>query len=167
MPNSIKQIKIFLASPSGLEKIRNLVEEEMESYNKTDSEPRGIRFKIIRWENICTGMGNLQEQINPHLCSCDYYLLILHNRWGSPPDSNNSQFSSGSEKLKVKSEKLWNRQGRWNFIFSDRITGLTGLFWIYPFPDYSRTSLSRKSRQNSYTFKLFGKKKTLVLRSPP
>jgi len=98
MADTIKQLKIFFGSPSGLDKFRVKVREEVDTFNETESESRGVRFKIIGWEDIPTGIGNLQKQIDPYLCNCDYYMLLLHNKWGSPPDKSDLRFSSGSEK---------------------------------------------------------------------
>ena len=98
MAGNLKQIKIFLASPSGLERLRDYVVKEVETYSKLEAKQRGVIFETVRCEEIYKGLGNPQEQIDKYLCGCDYYILILHKKWGSPPDINDSRYTSGSEK---------------------------------------------------------------------
>lgn len=52
----------------------------------------------VGWETTHAGAGRPQSRINEQLRTCDYFVLVLHDRWGSspsPPGTNG--FSSGSE----------------------------------------------------------------------
>ena len=92
----LQQYKIFIASPSGLEVEREKLRDEVRFYSTYDAEPEGLSFKVVGWEDIPPSFGNPQGVINPYLCGCDFYILLLHNRWGTPPGGG-SRYSSGSE----------------------------------------------------------------------
>jgi len=96
MPEDIKQYRIFVGSPSGLKKERTKIREEVVFYSTIDCEPGKISFKPFFWEELPPTFRNPQEIIDAHLRECDFYILILHSRWGTPPRGN-SQYSSGSE----------------------------------------------------------------------
>lgn len=99
MPCDLKGLKVFIASPSGLATERKEVCSFIDDYNKYEAEPRSIRFQIVKWEDIPPSYGRPQEVINERLIECDYYLLMLWDKWGSPPGSDepNRCFTSGCE----------------------------------------------------------------------
>jgi len=88
--------RIFIASPSGLDAERVAFRETIEEYNKSDAEDEGVRFEAVGWEDTLGGARRPQEIINEELHQCDYFVMILWDRWGSPPD-NEGKFSSGTE----------------------------------------------------------------------
>jgi len=96
MAEKIEQYEIFIGSPSGLDREREKLREEVTFYNTHEVEPEGISFKVKDWKDIAPSYQNSQELIDPYLCVCDFYILVLHNRWGTPPDGD-SRYSSGSE----------------------------------------------------------------------
>ncbi|MBW8042022.1 MAG: DUF4062 domain-containing protein [Planctomycetes bacterium] len=96
MAENIKHYKIFISSPSGLEAEYTKLKKEIDFYNTHEVEPEGLSFKVIYWKDIAPSQQNSQELIDPHLCACDFYILVLHNRWGTPPGGD-SKYSSGSE----------------------------------------------------------------------
>jgi len=107
MPCELRGLKIFIASPSGLETERGEVCRFIDDYNKYEAEPRSVRFQIVKWEDIPPSYGRPQGVINDRLIECDYYLLMLWNRWGTPPGSDESdrRFTSGSEEEFYLAEK--------------------------------------------------------------
>lgn len=96
MAENIQLYKIFIGSPSGLEEEREKLKAEVNFYNTHEVEPEGLSFRVMCWEDIAPSNQNSQELINPYLCECDFYILVLHNRWGTPPGGD-SRYSSGSE----------------------------------------------------------------------
>jgi hypothetical protein len=88
MPFNLKGYKIFIASPSGLEKEREAFAKEIDTYNINEALPRGIFFQTVGWENTLPGMGRPQSLINKDLIQCDFFILILHDKWGSHPGIN-------------------------------------------------------------------------------
>ena len=57
-----------------------------------------MQFKAIGWEDTIGGNRRAQEIINRDLETCDYFLGILADHWGSPPQSGSdveTTYSSG------------------------------------------------------------------------
>lgn len=97
MSRTLKELRIFIASPSGLEKERESFKELINDYNDTEAKQRGIIFTAIGWEDTIRGVMRPQSIINKELKECDYMIILLHNRWGKPPSYNDSKYSSGTE----------------------------------------------------------------------
>jgi hypothetical protein len=87
---------VFVASPGGLEQERGRFREIINEYNETDALQGGVLFAPVGWELTIRGMGRPQKLINDDIKSCDYCLLVLHDRWGSPP-SPDTPYTSGTE----------------------------------------------------------------------
>lgn len=96
MADSLVSYRVFIASPGGLDDIREGFRKRLQLYNETDANERGIHFKPIGWEITLAGVGRPQELINKDIQKCDYFVLVLHDRWGSPPSKDND-YTSGTE----------------------------------------------------------------------
>src|SRR5262249_54335320 len=55
-----------------------------------------VLFSPVSWENIPGGAGRPQQLINQYLEQCDFFVLVLWDRWGSRP-STSGDFTSGTE----------------------------------------------------------------------
>jgi len=97
MTFKIKGYKIFIASPSGLEEERKAFAALIEEYNKDEAMHREVIFQAVGWEETLSGMGRPQSLINEELRKCDYFVLLLHDRWGSFPGKNDKAATSGTE----------------------------------------------------------------------
>lgn len=99
MPESLTSYRVFIASPGGLEKERLAFNDLIETFNKTDAIPRGAYFIPVGWEVTLGGVGRPQSLINEEVESCDYFVMVLHSRWGSSPDpeDNPGSHSSGTK----------------------------------------------------------------------
>lgn len=93
--DDLKGIRVFIATPGGLEDERGLFREAVEEVNREAYE-RGLAFIPVGWELTTAGLGRPQEQINEEVRRSDYMVLLLHDRWGTPP-SNDGGFTSGTE----------------------------------------------------------------------
>ena len=91
----LKGIRIFIASPGGLEAERNCFRAAVEEVNR-EAHERGVAFIPVGWDLTTAGLGRPQEQINVEVRRCDYMVLLLHDRWGTPPSSDGG-FTSGTE----------------------------------------------------------------------
>ena len=93
---SLVCLRIFIASPGGLDAERRAFRELIHSYNDIEANPRGVTFKPVGWENTLGEMGErrAQEVINQDLRECHFFLLVLHTRWGSSPGGG---YTSGCE----------------------------------------------------------------------
>jgi uncharacterized protein YjbI with pentapeptide repeats len=88
---------VFIASPSGLEAERRLFQETLREFSEEISS-RGLSFAPIGWELTLGGVGRPQELINKDLVTCDYFVLVLGDRWGSAPLAHGTaKFTSGCE----------------------------------------------------------------------
>lgn len=99
MPSELTCLRVFIASPGGLAKERKAFRNEIQEFNDADAIPRGVLFQPVGWENTLGGIGRPQTFINEDVRRADYFVLLLWDRWGSPPDtsSSSSRFTSGTE----------------------------------------------------------------------
>ncbi|MCP4245784.1 MAG: tetratricopeptide repeat protein [bacterium] len=98
MPEQITAYRIFIASPGGLIAERNAFREVIAKCNEHDANERGVHFIPVGWEETLGGVGRPQSLINEDVKKCDYFVLLLHERWGSPSDHDpDSEYTSGTE----------------------------------------------------------------------
>lgn len=97
MAESISLVRIFIASPTGLEAERRLVRDIAEEINETHVEHWRCEIKIVGWEDTIVGYKRPQDKINQDLDKCDYFFGFLYNRWGTPPSLPGEGYSSGFE----------------------------------------------------------------------
>lgn len=95
MSSLLTNYKVFIASPGGLEPERKLFKEILLSQNENDAIQRGCYFQPVGWEITLGGLGRPQEKINDDLRTCDLFVLILWDRWGSPTGANDG-YTSGT-----------------------------------------------------------------------
>ena len=55
-----------------------------------------LLFSPVGWEDTLGGHYRPQSKINEELVECDYFVLVLWDRWGSPTDID-GQYSSGCD----------------------------------------------------------------------
>jgi len=96
MPRSLTQYRVFIGSPGGLNEERRRFRDVPEKFTKLHSEPNGVTFHPVGWEDTIGGVGRPQEQINEDLRQCDYAVFVLHNRWGSPPGPGAPRHKAGA-----------------------------------------------------------------------
>ncbi len=97
MPTKLTCFRVFIASPGGLGEERRAFRDEIQDYNEAEAIHRGVLFQPFGWEDTLGGVGRPQSLINEDVRSSDFFLLLLWNRWGSPPDVESSRFTSGTE----------------------------------------------------------------------
>src|SRR5438270_12988400 len=96
MPSLITAYRVFIASPGGLHKERSAFRATVEDYNQTDAIARGVLFIPVGWEDTLAGAGRPQGLINEDLAGCDYFVLVVWDRWGTPTDlAGQSKYTSG------------------------------------------------------------------------
>ncbi len=97
MAGKLTSLKVFIASPGGVADERKAFRSEIQEYNESDAIPRGVLFQPVGWEDTLGSIGRPQAIINEDVRACDYFILLLWDQWGSPPDVTPSRFSSGTE----------------------------------------------------------------------
>ena len=98
MPDELKGYRVFIATPGGLEDERQAFHQLLLDYNEQDAHARGCTFIPVRWEITLGGMGRPQDTINKDLAGCDYFVMVLHDRWGWPSGRSQDgvEYSSGT-----------------------------------------------------------------------
>jgi len=97
MSFDLRGFKVFIASPGGLEDERKAFADEIADYNKNEATHRSVIFQAVGWEDTLPGIGRPQSIINQDLIQCDYFVLVLHDHWGSNPGKNKNDATSGTE----------------------------------------------------------------------
>jgi tetratricopeptide (TPR) repeat protein len=92
----IKGYRVFIASPGGLQEERRAFREALIAFNDAHAIPKGAIFLPVGWEDTLGGMGRAQSLINSEIQRCDYFVLLLWDRWGTPPSAD-GRYSSGTE----------------------------------------------------------------------
>lgn len=109
MPKELKAYRVFIASPGGLEVERRAFRDTINEFNEDFANNRGLHFIPIGWELEPPGCGRPQSIINQRVKECDYFVLLLHNRWGTPPvtldDSLDGQPTSGTHEEFIVAEQ--------------------------------------------------------------
>src|SRR3546814_20969862 len=95
MSQQLTGYRVFIASPGGLSSARDCFRRVLEEYNRTDGFRRGVVFIPVGWEKMAPTRGRGQEVINQRLRQCDFCVLVLHDRRGTPP-SDDGPFASGT-----------------------------------------------------------------------
>lgn len=97
MPDKVVLYRVFIASPGGLEQERRAFAKTLEAYNLAEAIPRQAMFLPVGWEDTLGGVGRPQSLINQDLDQCDYFVMALWDRWGTPPDADHLNYTSGTE----------------------------------------------------------------------
>lgn len=106
-------IRIFIASPSGLDGERRAVWEVIEEINRRNSSHWQLQFKAIGWEDTVGGNRRAQDIINRDLETCDYFFGIMADHWGSSPHSEAGKdivYTSGFEEEYFLAQRLYERR---------------------------------------------------------
>lgn len=102
----LKGIRVFIATPGGLDEVRKCFFERLIRFNHDDANERGVSFIPVGWELSLAGKGRPQAQINEEVRRCDYLILVLYDRWGSPPAEGGPYTSGTEEEYNVARECL-------------------------------------------------------------
>ena len=54
-------------------------------------------FIPVGWEDALGGLGRPQSRINEDIRECDHFLLMLWDRWGSPPDAKPGPYTAATQ----------------------------------------------------------------------
>jgi Domain of unknown function (DUF4062) len=106
LSESIKFVRVFIGSPSGLDDERRAAREIIDEVNQAHGEHWGCQFKLVGWEDTIPGFQRPQSLINIDLDKCQYFVGVLWNRWGTKPDLDDSGFTSGFEEEFFRAQEL-------------------------------------------------------------
>ncbi|MEM7246748.1 MAG: SUMF1/EgtB/PvdO family nonheme iron enzyme [Acidobacteriota bacterium] len=82
-----RHLKVFIASPGDVQAERELLEKELQRFNRSQGEHYGVQFDPWRWE--ADVLPQFSEDIqadlcNPHVDDADVVVVIVWQRLGSP-----------------------------------------------------------------------------------
>jgi tetratricopeptide (TPR) repeat protein len=97
VPRDLMGIRVFLASPSGLETEREIFYKIIRAFNEDTGYADGVCFIPVGWELRTSAIGRPQGQINEDISQCDFFVLLLWDRWGSPTGDSKGAFRAGVE----------------------------------------------------------------------
>jgi hypothetical protein len=89
-------LRIFLASPSDVQKEREIIREVVDRLNTAIGRNLGVHVELRGWEDTPPGRGRPQDEINEVLRRCDIFLGLLWKTWGTNPGGDN-EYESGFE----------------------------------------------------------------------
>lgn len=104
--HSIRNLKLFLASPGGVETERKAVRRLVEELN-VPFRRHGWQIEVLGWEDRGPASGRAQAQINPDVDRCDIFLAIIWDRWGTPTGEHSSGFAEEWDRAR----KRWETEG--------------------------------------------------------
>lgn len=99
------ELRVFVASPGGLEAEKDVVDQVASELNATLSDQLNVTLAVRRYEQLSARGGRPQSQINPWVDDCDVLIAIVHRRWGSPSgEGNHTGFSEESFRARARFE---------------------------------------------------------------
>ncbi|HEY1978502.1 MAG TPA: DUF4062 domain-containing protein, partial [Xanthobacteraceae bacterium] len=96
MADTKKHIRVFLASPGDLQEERIAAKGTVDHINKMLSDFEGYHVDLVGWEDTLPQYGRAQAVINQDLETCELFVGMLWERWGTPPSKDGS-YTSGFE----------------------------------------------------------------------
>ena len=103
-----KVIRVFIASPSGLEEERRLFRDIVDEMNQLKADGMGLLLKPLGWEDVPPGVGRPQGLIDKYIEECDLMVMLLWTRWGTPT----GEYSSGFEEEYEMAKRLHDTGGK-------------------------------------------------------
>src|SRR5712692_412539 len=97
MSDTITLYRVFIATQGGLEQERRAFVKTLEKYKSAEAIPRQATFLPVVWEDTLGGVGRPQSLINQDLNRSDYFVMVLWDRWGTPPGDDHQNYTSGTE----------------------------------------------------------------------
>lgn len=88
----VNHIRVFLASPGGVEDERSAAREIARELNQLLSR-HGWYIDLLGWEDRGPTGGRPQADINSDVERCDIFVGVLGNRWGTPTGDHSSGFA--------------------------------------------------------------------------
>ncbi len=116
MPESLKKLRIFAASPSDVTNERAKLETVVDSL-KPMADYLGLTLEVVDWRAVVPDAGRPQQIIFDQLkpTSWDIFIGILWHRFGTPPgakDKTGKDYLSGTEEEFKTAYELWKQHGK-------------------------------------------------------
>lgn len=106
MPAKPQVHTIFVACPQDTEPERDTIARLCAEYSEQEGIERGAYFRVVDGRSAPGGIGRPQSRINPKLDDADFFVLVLHERWGTPSgDESGNGSSSGSHEEYLRAKR--------------------------------------------------------------
>ena len=106
MASSLTQLRVFLATPTGLDPERQLFRDAVHHFNEDYGHERGFVLVAVDFEQVSGGAGRPQDLINKEVRASDYLVALVWDRWGTPTSTDPKYNSGTQEELAVALECL-------------------------------------------------------------
>jgi Domain of unknown function (DUF4062) len=88
-----KNYNVFISSPGGVEMERKIAEKVISDVGRTVKDTLKISLDVLMWEQLPPVTSNLptekiQDIINKEVNKSDFFILILHKRYGNIEDGS-------------------------------------------------------------------------------
>jgi len=128
MTRIIKEMRVFLASPSDVNEERTLVGEVVAGLNRSFAPELATFIRLIRWEDLLPSIENRAQQVildQARLETMDVFIGILWNRFGRSTGRN----ESGTKEEFEVAYSTWQQSGTPSIMlyFCQRPVNLTQL----------------------------------------
>src|SRR3972149_11983224 len=101
MADTKKHIRVFLASPGDLQNERVAAKAMVKHSNKMLPYFEGYHVDLVGWEDTLPQYGRAQAVINQDLETCELFVGMLWERWGTPPSKDGSYTSGFEEEYEI------------------------------------------------------------------
>ncbi len=116
---TVRIIRVFVSSPRDVSEERAVLDELVDSINRTDGRAGGFRLELFCWEDDVTPQigPKPQQVVDQQTPVYDIYVGIMSTRFGTPA----GRYGSGTEKEFKDALKTWKKAGApWiTFYFDD------------------------------------------------
>lgn len=85
-------VKLFLASPGGLESEREAAPALVRRLNTGVGRTLGYQLDLVLWEEAPPRFGRPQDVLNSDVDDCVIFVGLVYRRWGTPTGSHASGF---------------------------------------------------------------------------
>jgi len=110
-PDAVRVLRVFLASPSDLGPERHAARDAVNEINRTVARPAGFQVDLIGWEDTLSSAGRPQATINEEMATCQMFIGMIWERWGTAPDLT-GKFTSGFEEEYYTSFERYQNTGQ-------------------------------------------------------
>lgn len=140
------EIRIFIASPGGLDPERQIAFDVVARINRTLARQLGVYVDIFGWEQEISAYDRPQAAINKNLEKCDFFIGVIWDKWGTPSGEASSGFA---EELNLAKEMLDSGRMKAGWLFFKKLSDEAKK---YPSPAVSKVLEFQDSIRNDRTF---------------
>jgi len=115
MTEQVTKLRVFVASPSDVQRERELLDDVIDELNRGIADEKGLVLELVRWEtHAWPDIGeDAQDVINRQIAPSDIFVGIMWNRFGTPT----KRAESGTKEEFDRAYAYWKKYGRPKIMF--------------------------------------------------